>query len=180
MSIPSEVYPKDVHKAELVPVAYITVKAAPSFDSFKNATKNHAATYIPISDGEITPIDNKLGLEFNLNSITGHDRIVTDLEDGVSTLNCDLYGKTPNGSPVFITYSGVLKQSDKSLAVLGGNARTSDFNDAYVTNNMKFTLDQNVENDYKWVTKYNLIGKGRFIRDSSDNLYVQYAINVVN
>lgn len=165
---------------QLTPVFLINLKLGLPPQSVFNAPKsNKALTLATVTEGEITTVPNNLGLELNVTSITGFDDLSTSISENVNTLDCKLYGKTPEGSGVYVTYKGVVQLTQESIDVITNKSQTSNFDDVYVTNNPKFQFDDLVPDKYRWVLKENLFGKGRFLRADDGALCVQYYVYVV-
>lgn len=165
---------------QLVPVLTFNLRlASDPVPIFTNSQIDKTLNLATITNGEITAVENDFGFKLEINQIYGTDDL--NIKNSVSTsyLDCKLYGKTPNGSGVFIYYGGRVQLDDASVGVLSGKTKEASVDDSYVTCNPVFTFDDSVEEEYKWVLKENLIGKGRFGRDDDGNLYVQYYIYVL-
>lgn len=181
MSLNPYVLPKALPRTpELVPVAFLNLKVKNATPILQNNTYSHAVNYVEIDTGAVTTVPNKLNLELDIVDITGIDHITANTAAGVNVLDCNLYGKTANGLGVFIKYPGRVKATDKVNQLLTGQASHSEFEDEYVTNNPVFTLAEGIEDKYKWTVRENILGKGRFVRDNEDKLYVQYYLYVLN
>lgn len=165
---------------ELEPVFLINLKldGAPA-PVYNNPTRNRALALARVGDGKITTVKNKYGFELDVENVTGFDDISNNIADGYNELDCKLYGKTPEGAGVYITYYGVIKLRESTVDVLTGKSSGVKFEDAYVTCNPRIHFDGEVADKYKWAILENLLGKGRFVRDTNDNLYVQYYVYVV-
>lgn len=174
------VFPSIPKNPELEPVFIINLKTAenPSL-VFNNPVRNKELALARIIDGSISTVQNKYGLELDVEGITGFDDITANLKEGYNELDCKLYGKTPEGAGVYITYYGVLKMSEEIGDVFSSKSSSSSFEEAYVTSNPRIHFDALVADKYKWAIQENLLGKGRFVRDSTGSLYVQYVVYVV-
>ncbi|PIS54045.1 hypothetical protein CJI97_003743 [Candidozyma auris] len=175
----SSVTPSVPKTPELEPVFLINLKLKPPAPVFTNKTRDKALTLATVVDGYISTVKNKYGFELEAKEITGFDDITTNIADNYNELDCKLYGKTPEGAGIYITYYGLIKLSEAVLAVLGGNSNASSFEDDYVTSNPRIHFDGDVPDKYKWAIQENLLGKGRFVKDPSGTLYVQYYVYVV-
>ncbi|KAF3992424.1 hypothetical protein FT663_00704 [Candidozyma haemuli var. vulneris] len=164
---------------QLEPVFLVNLKLDPAPSSvFTDKTKDKSLTLARVADGYIETVKNKYGFELEVKGVTGFDDITTNIADGYNKLDCKLYGKTPEGAGVYITYDGIVQLTEPTLAVLSGKTDTSAFEEAYVTNNPRVHFDGDVPDKYKWAVKENLVGKGRFVKDGSGVLYVQYYVYV--
>ena len=98
----------EVPKApELIPVFTFNLKLASDPASiYVNNESDKTLNLATIANGEVKTVPNKLGLELDIHSIYGTDDL--NIKNSVSTasLDCKLYGKTANGSGVFIYYPG--------------------------------------------------------------------------
>ncbi len=74
-----------------------------------------------------------------------------------------------------MSYYGVVVPNESVKNVLGKKSSTMEIEDGYVTCNPVFKLDAKAEKE-SWVYKKNFVGKGRFIRDESGGLIVQYNV----
>lgn len=146
---------------------------------YVNSIRNKAVALATVVDGNISTVPNKFGYEFEVRDIHGYDEITNHTADNYNTLDCKVWGKTPGGHGVGITYYGVIQLLEETLAVLGGSSKTSSFENTYVTSSPRAHLDSGVEDKYKWVVSENLFGKGRFVIDSDGNVCVQYYVYVV-
>ena len=156
---------------ELVPVAFLSASLHEPHQSFHSKEYGKAITYVEVKDGSITTVKNDLGLQLEIQNLVGNDKVTTDLTTGTTTLDVNVFGKTPNGSGVHISYPGTVKFSDKIAAILGGTGTFSDI-DEYITNAPKFHFDSSAEDKFRWAGNTYFIGKGRFLRDEN-GLYVQ-------
>lgn len=176
MTLDSSVYPTEVPTTpKLVPVFVINLKT--SYDPeaiYVNSTTDKTLQLATLSDGEIKTVPNPLGFELDVSGIHGFDDLTSKPSHGATILDCKLYGKTPNGSGVYVKYAGVVQFLEATVKVLTKEEKLSRFEDGYITCNPFFEFDDKVEDKYKWVLKENIIGKGRFVRDSDDVIYVQY------
>lgn len=175
-----EVIPKETPKApSLKPVFFLNLKLEEPDTIFTKKDRNHTASLVKVKAGEITPVKNDYGLELKVKHIHGYDDLTAYLENGVTELDCKLYGKTPNGSGVYISYGGVVKFSNHTLKVLGRQESHSEFKESYITCFPKFSFDDGIEDEYKWIDTEAFVGEGRFVRDSEGSLYVQYYVSVL-
>lgn len=176
----SSVTPSLPKTPQLEPVFLINLKLkeAPSL-VYANSTRNKALALATVADGTITSVPNKYGFELEVRDVHGFDDITNNIADNYNELDCKLYGKTPEGSGVYITYYGLIKLLEPTVAVLGSKASTSNIEDTYVTCNPRVHFDGDVSEKYKWAVQENLLGKGRFVRDGSGELYVQYFVYIV-
>lgn len=169
-----------VPQPELVPVFFINLKLKDAPQGvFANTTRNKALALAEVVDGSVTTVKNKLGLELEVTLIKGTDDITSHIADAYNELDCRLYGKTPEGAGVYITYRGVIKAYDNTVAVLLGSSSEHGIDESYVTNSPVINFDESVADKYKWAIKETFLGKGRFVRDAEDTLYVQYYVSVV-
>ncbi|KAK6457787.1 uncharacterized protein RJT20DRAFT_125641 [Scheffersomyces xylosifermentans] len=177
--IDPKIYPSVPTTPKLIPVFTINLKFEKDPDNiFENSQVDKALSLARLINGEIKTVENQLGFELEAVGITGFDDLNARPSLGAATLDCKLYGKTPNGAGVYITYGGVVQFTEASTSVISGKSNTSEIDDSYVTCNPSFQFDSKVEDKYKWVLKENLFGKGRFVRGSDGVLYVQYFIYV--
>ncbi|PSK35262.1 hypothetical protein C7M61_004720 [Candidozyma pseudohaemuli] len=164
---------------ELEPVFLVNLKLNPAPSPvFSDSAKDKSLTLARVAEGYIETVKNKYGFELEVKDISGFDDITTNHRDGYNALDCKLYGKTPEGAGVYITYQGIIQLTEPTVAVLSGKSDGSSFEDAYVTSNPRIHFDGDVLDKYKWAVKENLIGKGRFVKDPNGNLYVQYYVYV--
>lgn len=176
-NIESSVFPEILPQPPtLVPVFMVTLSLDEPDPIFTKKTSNKSLSFCKVINGKISSIPNKFGRVLEVGLLHGADNLTGDLDTGVSTLECRLYGTTPKGSGVYITYGGVVKLSDKTLKVVSNQETTLSFEDSYITSNPKFQFDDSVEEEYKWASQENFLGKGRFIRDSMGCLFVQYIV----
>lgn len=179
-SLDPKVAPSVPKTPELEPVFLINLKleGAPA-PVYNNETRNKALVLARVIDGKISTVPNKYGFELDVDNISGFDDITNNIADGYNELDCKLYGKTPDGSGVYITYYGLIKLTEPTVNVLTGKTSTSAFEETYVTSNPRFHFDGNIADKYKWAIQENFLGKGRFVKDESGSLYVQYYVYVV-
>ncbi|EMG46803.1 hypothetical protein SBY92_005285 [Candida maltosa Xu316] len=165
---------------ELIPVFTFNLKLAGDPASiYVNNEADKSLNLATIANGEVKTVPNKLGLELDITSIYGTDDLNIKNSVATASLDCKLYGKTANGSGVFIYYPGKVQLNDASVAVISKQSQEATIADSYVTCNPTFHFDDKVEDKYKWVLKENLFGRGRFGRDADGVLYVQYYVYVV-
>ena len=176
MTLDSSVYPTEVPATpKLVPVFVINLKISNDPEAiYANSTTDKVLQLATGSEGEFRTVPNSLGLELDVSGIHGFDNLTYKPSHGATFLDCKLYGKTPNGSGVYIKYGGVAQMLEATVKVLTKQEKISRFEDGYITCNPFFEFDDTVEDKYKWVLKENIIGKGRFVRDSDDAIYVQH------
>lgn len=185
MTFSTELDPKVVPTSapavpKLIPVFFVNVKLGLDPDKiFAKSATNSALNLATIVNGTVTTVPNELGLEFELSDIKGFDDLRINNTYGLARLDCKFYAKTPNGTGVYFTYPGVVHFTEGTLAVLGNETSTSTFEDNYVTNNPSFEFDDTIEEKYKWVSRENFLGKGRFVRGEDGAIYVQYYTYVV-
>lgn len=179
-SLHPKVAPSVPKTPELEPVFLINLKlkGAPT-PVFNNPTRNKALVLANVIDGKITTVPNKYGFELDVESISGFDDITNNIADGYNELDCKLYGKTPDGAGVYITYYGLIKLTEPTVNVLSGKSSSSAFEETYVTSNPRVQFDGEIADKYKWAIQENFFAKGRFVRDPDDSLYVQYYVYVV-
>ncbi|EER31785.1 conserved hypothetical protein [Candida tropicalis MYA-3404] len=166
---------------ELVPVFTINLKLAndpaPIYSSEKTDLTLNLATII---NGDVKTVPNKFGLELDIDSLYGTDNLNVKNSANTAYLDCQLFGKTPNGSGVRIYYPGRVQLTQPSTDVFAKKSQGATVEESYVTCNPTFFFDDKVEDKFRWVEKENLFGKGRFARSPSDGaLYVQYYVYVV-
>ena len=177
-SISPDVVPKTLPSAPLLePAFFINLKLEEPDSIFSRIHANKSLSLAKVVSGKVNSLTENL--PFEVQDITGFDDLHSDLETGATRLDCKLYGKTPNQLGVYITYEGVVRVEGKVLDVATKKAKDMDFDQGYVTCNPVVELDDGVETQYKWVTKENFIGKGRFVRDEHDSLYVQYFVYII-
>lgn len=180
MPVDPAVTPQPPKNPELEPVFLINLKLGSPLDTvFTNPTRNKALVLANVTEGKITTVQNKYGFELDADITSGFDDITNNIADGYNELDCKLYGKTADGAGIYITYYGLIKLLDETVAVLTANSDNSSFEDTYVTCNPRVHFDGNVADKYKWALKENFFGKGRFVRDTAGTLYVQYYVYVV-
>lgn len=165
---------------ELIPVAFINIKVNEPQGILTNSNYKQGINLVNVINGEVTSVPNKFGYELDVQNVVGYDHITGNTEAGINKLDCNLYGRTPNGSGVFIKYVGTIKVTESVGNTLSGKAKATDFEEEYVTNNPTFLFADTVEDKYKWALKENFIGKGRFVRDDEHKLYVQYYLYVLH
>lgn len=165
---------------QLTPVFLINLKLQgyPT-PMYSNSVKDKKLALATVEDGEISTVENPFGLEFNVTSIHGFDDITNNTSENYNELDCKLYGKTPEGAGVYITYYGLIKLLENTVDVLTKKSYSAPFDESYITCNPIVTFDELVSDKYKWVTSENLFGKGRFVRSQDDSLYVQYFVYIV-
>lgn len=174
------VFPSVPTTPELEPVFVINLKLAEHpTPVYTNLDRNKALALAKVVDGKISTVKNKFGFELDVDGITGFDNITSNVKEGFDELDCKLYGKTPEGAGVFITYYGLVKITESVVAVFTSKSSTSSFEETYVTCNPRIQFDTLVAEKNKWAVEENLLGKGRFVRDSSGKMYVQYFVYVV-
>lgn len=166
--------------AEFIPVFTFNLKLAqdPTL-IYTDASADKSLTLAHIADGEVSTVPNSLGLELDVTGLTGTDDLSVKISANTASLDCKLYGKTANGSGVFIHYGGKVQFNDASVAVLLKKSQTASIEDSFVSNTPTFQFDEGVEDKYKWVLKEHFFGRGRFARDNEGVLYVQYYIYLV-
>ncbi|CCE85689.1 Piso0_005310 [Millerozyma farinosa CBS 7064] len=163
----------------LLPVAFVNFKLDEPDSIYSDKARNSSLSYVQILNGEVTTIENKLKYELEVSGIYGSDELTNDLVTGCSRSNSRLYGKTPNGAGVHISYPGMIKLSDATLKVISGQTSESDFNDSYMICYPHFAFDDSVEEKFRWASNESLIGKGRITRDTTGYIYIQYVVYVV-
>ncbi|WLF77816.1 hypothetical protein PVL30_001536 [Lodderomyces elongisporus] len=172
--------PEIPQQPELVPVLTFNLKlASDPVHIYTNSQIDKTLQLATLVAGEIKTVENKFNYKLDISDIHGTDDL--NVKDSVATasLDCKLYGKTPNGTGVFVYYGGRVQLNSASVDVLSNKTKAASIEDSYVTCNPTFFFDDKVEEEYKWVLKENLIGKGRFGRDEDGTLYVQYYIYVI-
>lgn len=176
----SDIIPKPLPRTPvLVPVFIMNLQLDEPDSIFSNKPSNKSLSLSKIIHGEVTTLKNKLDLTLEVRLVMGFDDLTSNLDTGEGTLDCKLYGKTPNGSGVYITYGGIVRLSDNSLKVVSNQSMELTFEDSYITCNPKFQFDDCVEEQYRWAEQENLIGKGRFTRNPQGSLYVQFIIYIL-
>lgn len=179
-SIDRSTYPTSLPKTPvLLPVAFANFKLDELDSIYSDKARNSSLSYVQILNGEVSTIENKLEYELEVSDIHGSDELTNDLVTGWGQLNCRLYGKTPNGAGVHISYSGFIKLSDASLKVLSGQTLELDFDDSYIICYPRFAFDDSVEEKFRWASNESLLGKGRVTRDAIGCVYIQYVLYVV-
>ncbi|KAI5966272.1 uncharacterized protein KGF55_000581 [Candida pseudojiufengensis] len=171
----------EVPSPKLIPVLTfnLKLKSDPKL-IYTNTIIDNTLNLATITEGEIRAIEgNELGFKFQINDIFGTDDLNIKPSINTAYLDCKLYGKSPNGSGVKIIYGGKVQLNKASIDVLDGSSSSASIAESYVTCNPNFIFDDSIEEEFKWVLKENLIGKGRFARDNDNNLYVQYYIYVI-
>ncbi|KAI3403881.1 hypothetical protein KGF56_003311 [Candida oxycetoniae] len=165
---------------QLIPVLTFNLQLSPDpVRIFTNSQIDKTLNLATVVNGEIKAVENKFGYKLDINQIYGTDDLNVKDSIGAANLDCKLYGKTPNGSGVFIYYGGKVQLDEASVGVMSKRTKEASIEESYVTCNPTFTFDDKVEEEYKWVLKENLFGRGRFARDDEGALYVQYYIYVV-
>ncbi|KAG5422030.1 hypothetical protein I9W82_001123 [Candida metapsilosis] len=165
---------------QLIPVLTFNLKmVSDPVPIFNNSQIDKSLSLATIAQGEIKTVENDLGLKLEVNQIYGTDDLNVKNSVNTSYLDCKLYGKTPNGSGVLVNYGGRVQLEGATVAVVSKEKKEASIEESYVTCNPTFTFDDSVEEEYKWVLKENLIGKGRFGRDDDGVIYVQYYIYVI-
>lgn len=157
------------------PVLFFDVVADEGIPVLSNASKS--LTVVNVKGGSVKSVDPAYPFEASIEF--GSDDLTTPAGSNATNLDCKLYLKTKNGSGALVRYLGVVHVEGKTLAVVANQSSTMEFSDGYVTNHPSFTLDAGVEKEYGWVATKNLIGKGRFVRDASGVLHVEYVVYVV-
>ncbi|KAI5955814.1 hypothetical protein KGF54_001316 [Candida jiufengensis] len=165
---------------KLIPVLTFNLKLKSDPQHIYTNTKiDKTLNLATIENGEIKSIDNEFGFQLLVNEIFGTDDLNINISINTAYLDCKLYGKTPNGSGVKVNYGGRVQLTKPSVDVITNKSKEATIDESFVTCNPSFIFDDSVEEEFKWVLKENLIGKGRFARDDDDNLYVQYYIYVI-
>lgn len=165
---------------QLTPVFLINLKLREfPVPVYSQKAKDNAMVLATVEKGEISTVANELGLEFNVTDIHGFDDITNRGAQEINELDCKLYGKTPEGAGVYITYYGLIKLLQNTVDVLTKKTMAAPFEESYITCNPRITLDDLVADKYKWVSNENLLGKGRFVRGANDSLFVQYYVYIV-
>ncbi|RLV92141.1 hypothetical protein JA1_003467 [Spathaspora sp. JA1] len=166
--------------AQFIPVFTFNIKlTGDPVQIFSDPAADKALSLATIASGEVRTVENPLGLEFDVDNITGWDDLSLKISASTNSLDCKLYGKTPNGAGVFVHYGGKVQLTQPTIDVVTKKNKVASIEESYVTCNPTFQLDQSVEEKYKWVLKENFFGRGRFGRDDEDNIYVQYYIYVI-
>lgn len=167
------------HPPKLIPVFLINLQISPDPEPiYADNLTNRGLNLATVTDGQITTVENELGVQFDVKNISGFDDLTNDLKTGTTFLDCKLYGKIGENG-VYITYPGVLNLNQPTLDVFTKKTSTSSFEDSYITCSPKFVFDtKSVDEKYHWVLKENFHGKGRFVRDDQGLLYVQYYVYV--
>lgn len=179
-SLDRSTYPNSLPKTPvLLPVAFVNLKLDEPDSIYSDKARNNSLSYVQILNGEVTTIENRLKYELEVSDVHGTDELINDLVTGCSRLSSRLYGKTPNGAGVHISYSGMNKLSDASLKVISGQTLKLDFNDSYMICYPRFAFDDSVEEKFRWASNESLIGKGRITRDATGYVYIQYVLYVV-
>ncbi|CUM66250.1 uncharacterized protein PRCAT00003910001 [Priceomyces carsonii] len=177
--IDPSVFPSKPETPKLVPVFVMNFKLKEPEPVFSNPELSKALTLATVVNGEIKTVKNELGLEFDVSRVVGYDNLTSDLHRDVTLLDCRCYGRLPNGKGVYIKYPGVVHNNEPTVNVQLGKTKTSTFEEGYVTCNPSFEFDGGIEDKYRWVLRENFIGKGRFVRGNSNDLYVQYYIYIL-
>lgn len=165
---------------QLTPVFLINLKLREfPVPVYSQNARDNKLVLATVEKGEISTVENDLGLEFNVTDIHGFDDITHRGSQGINELDCKLYGKTPEGAGVYITYYGLIKLLSNTVEVLTKQSMAAPFEESYITCSPRVSLDDLVADKYKWVANENLFGKGRFVRGPNDSLYVQYFVYVV-
>lgn len=165
---------------QLTPVFLINLKLQGwPVPVYGDDSKDKLMVLATVEKGEISTVENPFGLEFNVTDVHGFDDITNQKSAEINELDCKLYGKTPEGAGVYITYYGLIKLLKNTTDVLAKQSMAAPFEESYVTCNPRITLDELASEKYKWVVKENLIGKGRFVRGENETLFVQYFVYVV-
>lgn len=116
---------------------------------------------------------------FDLTIDFGWDTLTTQTASPETTaLDCHLYAKTKDGKNVHITYTGVVVASEKQVDVITNKSKGHAFEESYVTMHPTVRVDEGVEAE-SWITKKNLLGRGRFTRNSEGKLGIDYYVYVL-
>ncbi|CAH6719522.1 hypothetical protein CLIB1444_02S10484 [[Candida] jaroonii] len=172
-------YSKGAPVSTATPVFTITIKVQSLNQATETPSSNHVLVYVVIGDGELTTIPNSKNLKIACNGITGTDKISVNLKNSTRVLDCDLFGRTPNGSTIQIYYTGLIHENDKLKAFESGESNVADFNDYNHFNYPQFKLGDGIEDEYKWLAENSFIGQGRFIKDEEGSAYVQYVVSIL-
>ncbi|KAK6464854.1 hypothetical protein DFJ63DRAFT_312142 [Scheffersomyces coipomensis] len=166
---------------KLVPVFSFNFKCefSPPGSSTDLPVPSNSLSLARIINGEIRTVKNDYGLELDVPGITGIDDLIEKVPLGITQLNCTLNGKTANGSDVLIYYDGFLKHAQATFEVIQGTKKHIEFDDCSLVCKPIFKLSKGVEDKYKWILTEDFIGKGRFIRDADDFVYVQYFVYII-
>ena len=165
---------------QLIPVFMFNFKISPDPTVvYKDTVGDRVLHLGTVVDGQVIPINNSLGLKFEMNSIHGFDDLTETISLGVTRLDCKLYGKTPGGTGVQLKYPGVIKLTEPTANVFMNKSSLATFDESYVTCNPSFSADSSLEPEYKWVLSENFFGKGRFLRDKSGTLHAQFYVYIV-
>ncbi|RLV84514.1 hypothetical protein JA9_000646 [Meyerozyma sp. JA9] len=181
-AIDPSIYPSSYPEApKLVPVFEFTVKSSEAQSVLKQQSLEKNSVVLPLVNGTIRPIDNAFGLKFEAKNIIGHDYITFDKSVGAGKLDCRLYGETSEGTGFTLRYDGIMKLSEKIVAVLETQTREhAPFEDVFIGASFIIELSEGAKPDEKWVTAETLVGKGRLVVGKDDGAtYAQYIAHVI-
>lgn len=138
--------------------------------------KSYSELTIPVTGGTVKSLDSNY--PFNGTVEGGRDDI-TVTPGSHNNLNCVLYGKTDDGANFKIHYSGIVEHSEPINAVLENKSSGHTYEESYITNNMTIKLSDGAPSKYDWLKKTNLVGRGRFFRDESGAIHIEYIMHAV-
>lgn len=182
MAIPTSIIPdysKGAPVSTATPVFVATIKIDSLEPVSKTPSSDHVLVFVGLSDGEFTTIPNPRNLKIDCKGFTGTDKISLNLKNNTRVLDCDYFGKTPNGSTVQVYYTGLIHVNEKVTAFENGETNVADFNDYNHFSYPQFKLGDGIEEEYKWLAENSFIGQGRFIKDDEGITYVQYVVSIL-
>jgi hypothetical protein len=162
---------------KLTTVFEFTVKVRDAVPVFSTKDGNSVLIYVESAkavslDEERFPID----IDFSF----GYDNIFNAADGSYSNLDCKVYGKTQKGHGVVFNYSGVVKTEG-----ITGKLMTSkepgemSYEEGYITANFNFDIDDRAMPEVGWLKLYNVVGKGKFKRDETGQLWVSYLGHII-
>ncbi|CAN6597448.1 hypothetical protein TRVA0_001S04280 [Trichomonascus vanleenenianus] len=161
--------------AHLRPIFSLTLALQEGVPTSKTPGGTHIL--VKIDSGYTTPIDSKLPFETTI--IGGYDNITNSPDGKFAHLDGKLYGKTKKGHLFSFDFTGVGRISGKLSQVFNNELDSMDFSDGYVSTTYVADVDDAAKPEIGWINEYNVVGRGRFFRDQSKKLFIEYIVHVV-
>ncbi|ODQ65280.1 hypothetical protein NADFUDRAFT_70779 [Nadsonia fulvescens var. elongata DSM 6958] len=160
---------------QLKPAFHIVIDAEEGVPSFANHKGQQ--TYIGIKGGYTKTLDPEFPFDITISH--GSDDLLTSntSKNKATILDCKVYGtlNDEKKTPVQIKYSGLVHFQDKVAAIANNQVNSMDWLDGYATCHMNIDIAPGTSAE--WVNDWNLVGRGRFFRDSNGGLHVEYIVS---
>lgn len=131
-----------------------------------------------IKSGKTTSLDPEF--PFDTTVYHGRDDITVSTKGTHFNLDCKVFGNIDGDNTGYsIWYSGIVRTNAAVGGVLGKESNAMAYDDGYLVNNVFVTLDKGADSKYNWVETHVLVGRGRFFRDDSGTLNIEYKVYAV-